>query len=85
MITIGPSGFGQAPLDVAPGELPADQFRQGDLWQNSRGTRHRVLYVRDRVAHMVNQQTGRTHSRAWDDIGIHSGRPWVRIELGESA
>lgn len=82
MIAIGPAGFAQAP--AASIEPPADQFRQGDLWQNSRGTPHRVLRIENRVAHMINENTGRTHSRAWDDIGVHSGRPWVRLESGSN-
>ena len=63
-------------------EPDADSFRVGDVWQNSAGSTFKVLRVERRVAHMVNERTGRTHSRAWDAIGAHTGRPWVRLEWG---
>lgn len=78
MIHIGPAGALAAPVDK-PSPPDADQFRAGDVWENSRGTRHRVLRVERRVAHLVNEKTGRTCSRAWDDLGWKSGRLWVRL------
>ncbi len=60
----------------------ADQFRPGDVWNNSRGTPHRVLRIERRVAYMVNEVSGRTYSRPWDDLGWKSGRPWVRVSCG---
>lgn len=71
----------QTPLDPLR-EPDADCFRAGDVWLNSRGTPHRVVRVVARVAHLVNEATGRTTSRPWDAIGAHSGMPWVRISSG---
>ncbi|VVE18454.1 MULTISPECIES: hypothetical protein [Pandoraea] len=61
-------------------EPDAAQFRVGDVWENSRGVRHRVVRVEKRVAHLVNEKTGRTANRAWDDTGWKSGRIWARVE-----
>lgn len=63
-------------------EPDADCFRAGDVWLNSRGTQHRVIRVVARVAHLVNEATGRTTSRPWDAIGAHTGAPWVRVSSG---
>ena len=63
-------------------EPDANCFRKGDVWQNSIGTRQRIVRVEAGVAHMVNERTGRTGARKWDDIGAHSGRPWVRLSCG---
>ena len=68
-----------APKAEPPAELPADQFRAGDVWENSQGTRHRVLRVEKRVARMINERTGRTCHRGWDDLGWKTGRIWVRV------
>lgn len=65
-------------------EPDADCFRVGDVWENSLGTPHRVVRVEKGIAHMVNEKTGRTANRAWDDIGAHSGRCWVRITSGSA-
>lgn len=70
-----------APLNVTP-EPDANQFRKDDVWTNSAGTRHRVVKVERRVAHLVNEKSGRTANRAWDDLGWSSGRPWVRVHSG---
>lgn len=73
------------PVDpAARQEPPADCFRVGDTWENSRGTRHQVLKVERGVAHMINERTQRTYNRPWDDLGWKSGRPWVRISCGFS-
>ncbi|MFY2597286.1 hypothetical protein ACOTHJ_16025 [Achromobacter xylosoxidans] len=69
-----------------PSEPPADQFRPGDVWNNSRGTPHRVdTVVRRGRAHMTNLKTMRTVNRAWDDIGWKSGKPWVRVSCGAAS
>lgn len=78
---IGPAGFMAGPKPQRA-EPDPDQFRVGDVWENSRGTPHRVIRVERGIAHMVNEKTGRTHNRAWDDIGWKSGRPWVRLSCG---
>lgn len=65
-----------------PAEPDATHFRVGDVWLNSRGTPHKVFEVWGRVASMVNMKTGRTHSRAWDAIGAHTNRPWIRESWG---
>jgi len=57
----------------------ADCFRKGDVWQNSIGTRFLVTHVGGGFAFLVNEKTGRTARRAWDAIGAHTGRPWVRL------
>lgn len=72
-------------LVVSDREPDADQFRVGDIWLNSRGARHRVLRVEGRIAHLVNEATGRTVAKPWDGIGAHTGRPWVRESCGQSA
>lgn len=66
-------------------EPDADQFRQGDVWQNSVGTAFTVEHVGNGVALLVNEKTGRTHRREWDAIGAHGGRPWVRLSCGAAA
>lgn len=66
-------------------EPPADQFRKGDVWNNSRGTPFLVQVIRQGVAHMVNLKTHRTYNRPWDDLGWKSGRPWVRVSCGAQA
>lgn len=66
-------------------EPDANQFRVGDVWENSNGVPHRVLRVESRVAHMVNEKTGRAYRRPWDDLGWKSGKPWVRVSSGRSA
>jgi hypothetical protein len=63
-------------------EPDADQFRVGDVWENSIGTRFTVEHVGGGMAFLVNLKTGRTHRRAWDAIGAHTGRPWVRVSCG---
>ena len=60
----------------------AECFRKGDVWQNSIGTQFAVEHVGGQMAFLVNLKTGRTHRRAWDAIGAHSGRPWVRLSCG---
>ena len=61
-------------------EPDADCFRVGDVWQNSVGTKFSVMSVkRGGFAHLVNEINGRASARAWDAIGAHSGRPWVRL------
>lgn len=84
MIPIGPAAA-LAALPEAKPQPDADQFRAGDVWENSRGTRHRVLRVERRVAHLVSEKTGRTCNRAWDDLGWKSGRLWVRVSCGAAA
>ena len=81
MIHIGPAGALAAPSSFQA-EPDADELRAGDVWENSQGTRHRVLRVERRVAHLVNEKTGRTCNRAWDDLGWKSGRLWVRVSCG---
>ena len=63
-------------------EPDADCFRKGDVWQNSIGAVFTVEHVGGGMAFLVNTKTGRTHRRAWDAIGAHSGRPWVRVSCG---
>ncbi len=63
-------------------EPDADCFRAGDVWENSRGARHKVLRIERRIAYMINEGTGRTYHRAWDDLGWKSGRLWVRVSCG---
>ena len=63
-------------------EPDADRFRAGDVWQNSIGTQFSVEHVGGGLAFLVNLKTGRTQRRAWDAIGAHSGRPWVRVHCG---
>lgn len=84
MIQIEAAGaFSALPCSMA--EPDADQFRAGDVWENSNGTRHRVLLVERKRAHLVNEKTGRTCNRAWDDLGLKSGRLWVRVSCGSAA
>lgn len=63
-------------------EPDADCFRPGDVWQNSAGNPFRVSRIERGTAHLVALKTGRTHSRPWDAIGAHTGRPWVRLSCG---
>lgn len=60
----------------------ADQFRAGDIWENSRGTRHRVMLVDAGIAYLVNEKTRCTCKRKRFDIGWDTGRPWVRVLSG---
>ena len=71
-------------LAAEPRRIPdADCFRKNDRWENSVGTPFIVMHVAvGGDAHLVNMKTGRTHRRAWDAVGAHSGRPWVRISWG---
>ncbi len=65
------------------GELEADQFRAGDVWESPRGVRYTPRYDARSEADLVNETTHRTANRAYDDLGWgHSGRPWVRISSG---
>jgi hypothetical protein len=81
MIHIGPAGALSAPPS-SQAEPDADQFRVGDVWENPQGTRYRVLRVERKRAHLLNEKTGRTSHRAWDDLGCKSGRLWVRVSCG---
>jgi hypothetical protein len=70
---------------ISSGELEADQFRVGDVWQSPRGVRYTVFRVSNGVAHMVNENTQRTANRAYNDLGGagRGWRPWVRISSGK--
>lgn len=81
MIHYGAAGVFGGPRQEKQ-EPDADCFRKGDVWKNSIGTVFTVEYVGDGLAFLVNTKTGRTHRRAWDAIGAHSGRPWVRVSCG---
>ena len=84
MLHIGPADALAAPHSTNT-ELDADQFRAGDVWENSQGTRHRVLSVERLVAHLVNEKTGRTCNQPWDDLGWKSGRLWLRVSCGTAS
>jgi len=60
-------------------EPDADQFRKGDVWENSIGNRFFVTHVGGKVAFLVSEKTRRTANRPWDAIGANTGRPWVRV------
>ena len=78
MIHYGAAGVFGGPRQEKP-EPDADCFRVGDVWQNSIGTRFTVNHVGGGKAILASHQTGRTSRRAWDAIGAHTGRPWVRL------
>jgi hypothetical protein len=81
MIHYGAAGVFGGPRQEKQ-EPDADQFRAGDVWENSIGTRFLVKQIRGGAAVLVNQKTGCTVHRAWDGIGAHTGRPWVRVSCG---
>lgn len=64
-------------------EPDADRFRVDDVWENSRGTPHRVVSVKmGGKAKLQNLRTGNFVTRAWDDLGWKAGRPWIRVSCG---
>jgi hypothetical protein len=81
MIHYGAAGVFGAPR-AEPEALPPDQLRVGDVWTNSQGTPHQVLRIEKGVAHLVNEKTGRTCNRAFDNLGSKPGRRWTRISCG---
>lgn len=84
MIQIGAAGVFGGPKHEKR-EPDADQFRVGDVWETPRGFLYRVVAIYGRVAVLragSSGERGRLVRRAWDDIGAHSGRPWVRVSCG---
>ena len=71
-------------MDEQDLEPDADCFRPGDVWQNSRGHQYRVVRIAGGVARLVSLRTGDSLTRLWDQIGAHTGTPWVRVSCGAS-
>ena len=63
-------------------EPDADCFRVGDKWRSPTGLVYRIVRAGGRTVTLLNTQTGKTKNRPWDDIGAHTGRPWVRLSCG---
>jgi hypothetical protein len=84
MIHYGAAGAFGAPRQEKR-EPDADCFRVGDAWESPRGFLYRVVAVAGKTAVLRAGESGdrgRIVRRAWDDIGAHTSRPWVRRFCG---
>ena len=81
MIHYGAAGVFGAPRQEQR-EPDADCFRIGDEWKSPKGIVYRVVRAGGQTVHLLSLSTRRLRARQWDDIGAHSGRPWVRLSYG---
>lgn len=82
MIHYGAAGVFGHPNPMLRREPDADQFRVGDIWETPRGFLYRVVAVENGTAILragSSGDSGKLVRRAWDAIGAHTGRPWVRV------
>lgn len=79
---VGPGGADFGKRERFSVEPEPDQFRADDVWENSRGTPHRVLTVKNGKARLLNLRTGKAISKECGDLGWRAGKPWVRLSCG---